>query len=220
MRTLTALAVLVCAALPLAAQQPQKPQAAEQKPAAAANGLPAGWSGRTDGAANALASVKVAPMGTGVHITTGSALVLWRESDAGTGPFHTLAKFTQTKAPAHPEGYGLFMAGSALGAADQHYLYFLVRGDGVYLIKRREGANTAVVQNWTASPAVVKADSAGKATNLLEIDNKSNPAKVRFLVNGQEVYSIDAGSGATSGAVGLRVNHGLDVHVDGFAVHR
>ncbi len=68
--------------------------------------------------------------------------------------------------------------------------------------------------------AVQKPDAKGSATNLLEVDNKRNPQRVAFLVNGQEVYATDAGGMALDGIVGLRVNHNLDLHVDGFAVHK
>jgi len=43
---------------------------------------------------------------------------------------------------------------------------------------------------------------------------------VVFLVNGEPVYTLDPKSAPTDGAVGLRVNHNLDVHIDGFDVHR
>lgn len=233
MRILSAVAVLTVAALPLAAQQPNT----QKKPAAAAataahdhamadpdkavtggGTLPAGWSARTDRDAP-MANVKFAPMGSGFHVTLGPATVLYRSADQANGPFHTLATFTQTKAPMHPEAYGLFVGGQNLSAPTQQYTYFLVRGDGKYLIKRRDGANTSVIKDWTDSPAVVKADSAGKATNMLEIDNKSDPSTVTFKVNGQAVHSMPADA-TTKGIVGLRVNHNLDVHVSGFALHQ
>jgi hypothetical protein len=181
--------------------------------------FPTGWSVRTDrNAPNT--NVRMAMMGEGVHLTLGPAVIAYRASDRATGPFHTLATFTQTKAPAHPEGYGLFVGGKALDGEGQQYLYFLVRGDGTYLVKQRKGASTATVVDWTASPAVHKADAAGKATNLLEIDQKSDPSKVTFKVNGQPVWSADAKTQDLTGIVGLRVNHNLDVHVAGFALHR
>lgn len=223
MRILTTAAALLAATAlltaPLAAQAPAK--ASDPDKAVAGGGtLPAGWSARADRNAG-LENVKVAPMGDGLHVTLGPAVILWRAQDNATKDFHTLATFTQTKAPTHPEGYGLFFGGEDLDGADQEYTYFLVRGDGTYLIKRRDGAETSNVSSgWTASPAVQKADSAGKATNKLEIDNKSNPAKVRFLVNGQEVYAADAKDMDRLGIVGLRVNHNLDVHVAGFALHQ
>jgi len=65
---------------------------------------------------------------------------------------------------------------------------------------------------------VVKKDDAGKATNKLEILVGTD--KVTFSVNGKEVFSMPTTAGAMSGVVGLRVNHNLDVHVDGFGVHK
>lgn len=181
--------------------------------------IPAGWSARADegGTANA----KVVPMGKGMHITLGPAIILYRPGTAGTGPFHTLATFTQTRMPSHPEGYGLFFGGQGLDAAGEKYTYFLVRGDGTFLVKRRDGTNTSeITKGWVASPAVHKADANGAATNLLEIDHKGDPSKYVFMVNGQAVYTIDAKDANADGIVGLRVNHNLDVHVDGFDVHR
>ena len=229
MRTLTALAALGVVALPLAAQQPKaRPDTMKMKmgdhmadPDKAVQGggtLPAGWSARADRSAQ-LTNAKVMPMGNGIHVTLGPAIILYRAADAATAPFHTLATFTQTKAPMHPEAYGLFIGGKDLDAATQQYTYFLVRGDGKFLIKRRNGDSTSVIKDWTESPAVAKADPAGKATNMLEIDNKSDTSALKFKVNGQEVYSMPAGADA-KGIVGLRVNHNLDVHVAGFALHQ
>ena len=42
--------------------------------------------------------------------------------------------------------------------------------------------------------------------------------KVRFLVNGTEVTSVDAAKVDTEGIPGLRVNHNLNLHVEGFSV--
>jgi hypothetical protein len=39
-------------------------------------------------------------------------------------------------------------------------------------------------------------------------------------VNGQTVYTADASSIDHKGIVGLRANHNLDIHIEGFAVHR
>jgi hypothetical protein len=121
----------------------------------------------------------------------------------------------------HAEGYGLFFGGENLAGADQRYIYFLVRDDGKYLIKSRDGAKTTdISKGWTASRAVKKGDAQGKATNLLEIDAKRDPAKVSFMVNGTTVHTADAGSMGVKGIVGLRVNHNLDLHVEGFALHQ
>jgi hypothetical protein len=182
--------------------------------------IPAGWVARADDDAGT-ENVKVVPMGQGIHVTLGPAIVLHREKSAGNGPFHTLATFTQTRKAAHPEGYGLFYGGQALDGAGQKYTYFLVRQDGSYLVKRREGAKTTeVTKGWVVSPAVKQLDARGTATNLLEIDAKRDPSKVVFMVNGQPVYSMEAKATDVNGVVGIRVNHNLDLQIDGFDVHR
>jgi hypothetical protein len=182
--------------------------------------LPAGWSARTDDNAG-IRNVKVVPMGKGIHVTLGPAILLYRAANAGTGPFHTLATFTQTKPTTHPEAYGLFYGGQDLDGPRQRYTYFLIRQDGSYLVKRRDGEKTTeITKGWVASPAVRRIEGQGSSTNLLEIDNKLDPTKVVFKVNGRPVYTLDAKATDVNGAVGMRVNHNLDLHVDGFDVHR
>lgn len=180
--------------------------------------LPPGWNAHTDRGVP-LTNVKFTAMGSGYHVTLGPAVVLWRDADQATGDYHVVATFAQTKNPRHPEGYGLIIGGSHLADAENRYTYFLVRGDGTFLIKRRvTGDSTAkVTPDWTASDAVVKADSAGRATNELSILVKGG--KVSFLVNGKEVYSADAAGLDTRGSVGYRVNHNLDVHLSALGIH-
>jgi hypothetical protein len=160
------------------------------------------------------------PTGDGFELALGPAVILWRPADRAAGAFHTLATFVQNKAPRHPEGYGLFVGGQGLDGSGQQYTYFLVRGDGTYLVKRRDGDRTSEIKGWTAHPAVHKANAAGVASNLLEIDAKRDPSRVAFKVNGQEVYAADARTLNPKGIVGIRVNHNLDVTVSGFAVHQ
>lgn len=227
MRTLTAFAALLLAAAPLRAQADKAHHDTAMghdhdpdKAVSGGGGLPAGWSARPDAKGN-VANVKFVPMGSGMHVTLGPATILYRTADKVSGPFHTVATFTQTKAPAHPEGYGLFVGGKTLAGPGQQYTYFLVRGDGTYLIKQRNGDKTTdVSKGWTAHPAIHKADKSGKATNKLEIDEKTKAGALRFLANGQVVYEGDAKTMDTNGIAGLRVNHNLDVHIDGFGVHR
>jgi hypothetical protein len=212
---LTTLA-LAAAALPLAAQSSEHGEHGEH----ATQNAPGGWTVRADGKADP-AEAKVEAMGGGLHVTTGPAIILYRPDTEGSGPFHTLATFTQTKPSAHPEGYGLFFGGRSLEGPEQQYIYFLVRQDGSYLIKRRDGAKTSdVSKGWVSSSAVKRPDAKGRATNLLEVDTKRDPAKLTFSINGRQVHSMDPAGLDLSGAVGLRVNHNLDLHVDGFDVHR
>lgn len=206
MRTLTLAAAALVAAAPAVAQQ------------AAPSELPAGWQARTDKDAP-MEGVKFATMADGVHATTGPAVILWRPADQAQGDFAVAATFTQMKAPEHPEAYGLFVGGQALQGPEQRYTYFLVRGDGKFLIKTRTGATTAnVTTGWAEHAAVVKADAAGKASNTLRIERAGD--RVRFLVNGTEVHSAAVADVDTGGQAGLRINHNLDVHVDGFALEK
>jgi hypothetical protein len=205
----------------LAAQASDNSSHSDQDRAVAGGGaLPAGWSGRPDEGGD-LQNVKFVTMEPGYHLTLGPATILYREKDRAKGPFHTLATFHQMKKLKHAEGYGLFFGGENLTAGDQRYVYFLVRDDGKYLIKRREGANTSEIsKGWTANSAIKKADAEGRATNLLEIDAKQDPRKVSFKVNGTTVHTADAKTVNTNGIVGLRVNHNLDVHIEGFDLHQ
>lgn len=222
MRALLSAAVLSAAlTFPLIAQQGGQANGHDDPdlPAAGGGAAPAGWTVRAD--KGDASGAKVVTMGKGLHVTTGPAIILYRGDTRGTGAFHTLATFTQTTPSTHPEGYGLFFGGQGLDGEDQQYTYFLVRQDGSYLIKQRTGEKTAdVTKGWVQHAAVKKPAAGGAATNLLEVDHKKDPAKFRFLVNGQEVYATDATEMNADGEVGLRVNHNLDVHVEGFDVHR
>ena len=113
------------------------------------------------------------------------------------------------------------MGGQSLSGKELKYTYFLVRDDGTYLIKRRMGDKTAEVsKGWTSHPAIKKGDAQGKTSNLLEIDAKRDTSKIEFKVNGQTVYTTDPGTMELAGIVGLRANHNLDIHIEGFALHQ
>jgi hypothetical protein len=207
----TALALL--AAAPLAAQNSADP---DKKVDGGA--LPAGWSGRTDDPSAKLSNAKFVTMGGGYHVTSGPAAIYWNTGRTTTGPFTASATFAQTKAPSHPEAYGIFFMGKKLDAPDQDYAYFIVRGNGQVMVKHRAGTATHTILPWTDNAAVHKQDAAGKATNTLTVD-ASKPDSVRLLVNGTQVAALPGSHlGSTDGTVGLRVNHNLDVHISDFTV--
>ena len=180
--------------------------------------LPTGWSGRTDDKAAKIDEAKFVTMGAGFHVTSGPAAIYWNAKDVVSGPFTASATLTQTKAPMHPEAYGVIFSGKKLDAADQTYYYFLVRGDGKFLVNHRAGAAVHKIVEWTENAAVKKADAKGAATNTLTVD-ASKADSVRLKVNGVQVAALSAATAATSGGiVGLRVNHNLDVHIGDFSV--
>jgi hypothetical protein len=216
MRTLSVVALSALLAAPLVAQGSDP-----DKKVTGGGTLPAGWSSHLDQATANAADVKFIAMGPGWHVTTGPAVILWKEADAVKGPFHTLATFTQTKAPTHPEAYGLFAGGQDLKSATPTYIYFIVRGDGKFMINKMGGGTRTTLVPWTDNDAIIKQDATtGKATNKLEIDGKVDPSKIAFKVNGKVVHEMPSAGIDLNGAVGLRVNHNLDVHIDGFAVHK
>ena len=189
----------------------------------------AGWTGRLDprpaSQGRKITEAKFVSMGPGIHVTAGPAAIYWNPANTVPGGNYTVgATFSQTKASTHPEAYGIFLGGQNLEAPNQSYLYFVVRQDGKYLINHRADDSTVhKIVDWTAHDAVKAMDANGKATNKLEI--VVGATDLSFRVNGTEVKSlpratIDAGGehSGTKGIAGIRVNHNLDVHIDGFAV--
>src|SRR3954447_20126036 len=207
-----AIAVIGVAAMPLLAQHDQH-QADPDKKVTGGGTLPTGGKGRAD--SGTLAGVKVMAMAGGMHFPSGPAGIYYKPADKATGAYEAHATFNQLEKAAHPEAYGLFIGGTDLDAPGQKYTYFIVRQDGKYMIKRRNGADTPTVVDWTDSAAIKKADSSGKMSNTLAVEVAKD--KVRFLVNGTEVTSVDAAKVDTAGTAGLRVNHNLNLHVEGFA---
>jgi len=176
--------------------------------------LPPGWMVRLDSGSTKPDGVSVMPMGDGLHFTSGPAGIYYRPADTKSGAYEVHATFNQVTPSAHPEAYGLIIGGSNLSAESQKYTYFIVCQDGMFSIKRRNGAQTPTIMDWTSNPAVKKTDASAKGVNALSI--AVAPDKVRFLVNGTEVASVPASQVDTSGIAGLRINHNLNVHVDGF----
>ena len=212
-RSLTTLSLLALAAAPLAAQN-----AADPTHKVEGGALPAGWMGRTDHATDKLTDAKFVAMGSGYHVTSGPAAIYWNPKNVTTGPFTASTTVTQTKAPMHPEAYGIIFAGSNLDKADQSYAYFIVRGDGKFLVNHRAGDQVHKLIPWTENAAIVKADANGKATNKLTVD-ATKPDSVRLLVNDKQVAALPMSHlGKTDGIVGVRVNHNLDVHIGGLTV--
>ena len=180
--------------------------------------LPAGWMGRTDDKTAKIDEAKFVTMGKGYHVTSGPAAIYWSAKDKVSGPFLATATLSQTKAPMHPEAYGLFFGGKNLEATSQTYFYFLVRGDGKFLVNHRAGPAVHKIVEWTESAAIKKADAKGAATNTLTVD-ASKADSVRLKVNGTQVAALPAKDVSGNGdIVGLRVNHNLDVHIGEFSV--
>jgi hypothetical protein len=185
--------------------------------------VPAGWSVRVDRSQSAsdpdnTPQLKFMTMGKGFHVTTGPAGVFWNPANTAAGDFTASATFNLVKPSGHTNYYGLVFGGADLGAATQSYIYFVVAQNGTFLIKHRSGEETHDVQPATKNDAVKQPGADGKSTNALEVRVAGNT--VSYVVNGTVVHTTPKSgmTAKTDGIVGIRVNHLLEVHVDGFAV--
>jgi hypothetical protein len=160
--------------------------------------------------------IKFVTMGTGYHATNPAAAVYWNPADTVSGNYTLKGTFTLMKPSGHNNYYGLVFGGSALDGAQQSYTYFMVAQNGSFMIKRRDGEQTPTIKGRTPNDAVKKPDDTGKSTNALEV--RVGADKVDFVVNGTVVDSEPKSAIAkTDGIWGVRVNHMLEVHIDGLS---
>ena len=202
-RRLLTIVLLAFLAVPLAAQAPD------------------GWMVRIDRSTNAqdpddTPNLKFATMGKGFHVTSGPAGVFWNPANTATGDYTASATFVLTKPSGHTNYYGLVIGGGDLGSATQNYIYFLVAQDGTYLVKHRSGEQVHDVKATTPHEAVRKPGADGRSTNALEVRVAGNT--ISYVVNGTVVHTTPKSgmTAKTDGLVGIRVNHLLDVHIEGF----
>jgi hypothetical protein len=186
---------------------------------------PKGWKMRVDHSTEASdpdapGEIKFVTMGSGFHATNPQAAVYWNPANTATGAYTLKGTFTLMKPSGHVNYYGLVFGGGGLEGAQQSYLYFVVAQNGTWLIKSRDGEKTSAVSPKTPSDAVKKPDASGKSTNALEV--RVGADKIDFVVNGEVVHSEPKSGAAakTDGIYGIRVNHLLEVQVDGLAVSK
>ena len=186
--------------------------------AAQGTGVPAGYTAVTDDSTAKITNARYATSGGNWEITTGPAHLLYAAKDSASGAYTASTTFKQMEAPRHPEGYGIFVGGRDMASPNRSYTYFLVRGNGEFLVKGRSGAKTSDILSWRSNPAVPKADSAGTATYKLAVRVAAD--SVRFMVNDKQVAAVKAGTIATDGVAGLRVNHNLHVTTSPLTIDR
>lgn len=191
--------------------------AAAPRPAAGHGIEVGGWWARLDDPKEPRTGLKFVTMGTGLHATTGPTVILYDPQEDWEGPYTTKATLTLTKPASHQVAYGLFVGGQDLDTDKQRYTYFVIRQDGKYLIRKRTGAATAdVAGDWADHAAIQKPNAQGSQTNELAIQVGRD--SVAFVANGQTVATHPAKAVDVVGISGLRIGHGLDVHIEGFSV--
>ena len=180
---------------------------------------PSGWKLHIDRSADATdpdaaGAIKFTTSGSGFHAVNPQAAIYWNPANRAAGNYAVEAKFTLLEPSNHTNYYGLIIGGKDLDTPKQSYVYFMVAQDGTWLLKSRNGQDTPTIARGP-SDAVKKPDASGKSTNDLAVRVMAD--KVDFVVNGTTVHS-ERRTGtfaSTDGIYGLRVNHFLNVQIDG-----
>lgn len=175
-------------------------------------GIPSGYLLRTDDASASPTDAKyMAAAGGSWDVQTGPAHIIYRDGDTASGSYTLQTQIDQLAAPHYPEAYGVFFGGKNLTGATERYTYFIVRGNGMYAIKTRDGTAARTVVDFTASPSVPSADASGKASYAITV--RVAPDSVRFLVNDKPVTTVATSRVDAAGIAGIRINHHLHVMV-------
>ena len=188
--------------------------------------VPESWQVRLDrpnpdvviGADGESADIFFVNMTPGWHITTGPAAIFYHPELVAEESYTVEATIHLFDPGERREAYGVFMGGQNLDGDEITYDYFLLRNTGEFLLKRRSGSETSIIQDWTGSDAVntFGPDTESSVENHLRVD--VHEETVTFSVNGTEVASTSRDQVMTDGIAGLRINHALNVHVSDLKV--
>lgn len=201
------IALIACLAAPLVAQAQ----------------APAGMKMRVDRSTDASdpdgnPELKVVTVGKGFRVTGGPAGVFWTPTNTATGNYTLRATFTLMKPSNHTNYYGLVFGGSALEGAAQAYTYFVIAQTGQFQVKARKGDQSPTLQARTNHAAIKTPDANGQSVNTLEVRVAGDT--VSFVVNDQVVHTMPKAGVTTDGLWGVRVNHLLDVQIDGLELRK
>ncbi|MEQ1896134.1 MAG: hypothetical protein ABL971_01960 [Vicinamibacterales bacterium] len=188
-----------------------------------------GWRVRADRSTSAsdpdgAGAIQFMAMGGGFHAVNPQAAVYWNPANTATGSYTLKGSFKLMKPSGHTNFYGLVFGGADLDGPKQAYTYFLVGQDGSWVLKTRNGdevvrgSNPADVAPKGTNAAVAKPGADGTSVNNLEVRVQAD--KVDYVVNGAVVHSTPKSAVRTDGVYGFRVNHQLEVMVEGLAVSK
>lgn len=177
--------------------------------------LPDGWRARPDRPGADLGEVAFSEMPPGWHITTGPSVILYRPEVQAGGSYRVEMEVFLFDPEGRREAFGFFIGGQHLSGEGQQYTYFLIREGGQFLVKARDGREAPTLVEWTGHDAVRafadRGEGESSVKNILAAEVGND--EVRFFVNGREVTRIARDGLSLDGVVGLRVNHGLNLHV-------
>src|SRR5687768_3779336 len=206
LRRIPLLALFVALVAPLAAQAPE------------------GLKVRIDRSTNAQdpddsPELKVMAMGKGFHVVGGPAGTFWDPKNTVSGNYTVRATFNLQQPSNHTNYYGIVIGGSDLAGAKQSYTYFIVAQNGQFQIRSRTADQVVSVhpaRGGAAHQSIQTPGANGQSTNTLEVRVVGDT--VSYVVNGTVVHTTPRSAVKTGGVAGVRVNHMLNVHVDGFTV--
>ncbi|MFK7845727.1 MAG: hypothetical protein AB8G77_10525 [Rhodothermales bacterium] len=158
-------------------------------------------------------------MTPGWHVTTGPAGIFYHPNSTAEGTFEASLAVHLFDPGERKEAFGMIIGGKNLDAENQTYDYFLIRNSGEFLIKRRTGAETSMLHEWTANDAIVRYTDAAESSVLNKMAVKAEDSEVIFMINDVEVARLPKDEVQTEGIVGLRVNHALNLHISDIQVN-
>jgi hypothetical protein len=162
--------------------------------------------------------LKTVAMGKGVRVTGGPAGTFWNATDTAAGNYTVKATFNLQQPSNHTNYYGLIFGGSNLDGPKQTYVYFVIAQNGTWQIRHRAGDQAMNVAPRGTHAAIVQPDASGKSTNTLEVRVAGN--MISYVVNNQVIHTTPKSgmTATTDGIAGFRVNHMMDVQVEGFQI--
>lgn len=164
--------------------------------------------------------LKVMAMGKGFHVVGGPAGTFWDPKNTASGNYTVRATFNLMEPSNHTNYYGIIIGGTDLEGPNQSYTYFIVAQNGQFQIRTRTGDKVESVhpagRGGSAHAAVQQPGGNKQSTNVLEVRVAGDT--VSYVVNNQVVHTTPRSAVKTDGIAGVRVNHMLNVHVDGFTV--
>ena len=211
---------------PVATEAPAMQRPDPMNPEGGEGAVPSGWQVRLDkhdamteiGADSESADIFFVNMAPGWHIRTGPAAIFYHPDNAANGSYEALMEVHLFNPGERREAFGMIFGGRNLDGVDQKYDYFLIRNSGEFLIKRRNGENTQVIQDWTASDAIVRYTNPDEPSVLNTLRVRVGESDVEFVINDQVVATHPKEHMDTDGIVGMRINHALNLHVSNLAV--
>lgn len=197
-------------AMPLAAQERMDADRAIE----GGGVLAEGWMARTDGGQD-FENIRFTDDHGTLDISVGPAIVAYRDEFMASGDYTVSATIEQLSSKGHAHGTGLIVGGADILGPDQVYTYFLVRGDGFYIIKTRTGEETAEVMPWTEDGSI-NVDELGTTSNDLSIQVMGSD--MIFMINGKEVHRAAKADLYHDGTYGIRLNHNLEMKISDLKV--